>query len=170
MVQLTQLTRQLSANARTIRAMLETIPEDQAQWKPDEQTWSLQEVMDHIYNEERVDFRSHLEEFFSHPQQPWGALKQEWVTIVNCQKALALFLEERENSIEWLSKLESPDWAIPVETPFNDGAQKIILTAGDVMVSWVAHDFLHMRQLNELLFAWNQSRADPFKVEYAGNW
>lgn len=170
MINLSDIIRQLTANAEAIRALLATIPADQAQWKPDEQTWSLQEVMDHIYNEERVDFRTHLDEFFSHPQQPWGSLKQEWVVVGNCEKALELFLKEREISISWLSNLDSPNWEIPSETPFSDGEQKIILTAGDVLASWAAHDYLHIRQLNELLFAWNQSRAKPYKVEYAGNW
>jgi hypothetical protein len=46
----------------------------------------------------------------------------------------------------------------------------LVLSAGDVLVSWVAHDFLHIRQLNEVLYAWNEKQASPYSVQYAGGW
>jgi hypothetical protein len=34
----------------------------------------------------------------------------------------------------------------------------------------VAHDFLHIRQMNELQYAWNETQAAPYAVQYAGGW
>ena len=72
MIDIEIIIRQLTSNMESICALLESIPEAQAQWKPDPETWSLKEVMAHVYNEERIDFRKHLREMFHDPPQPWG--------------------------------------------------------------------------------------------------
>jgi len=37
--------RQLTGNAEAMRALVQTISEEQAHWKPSPETWSLEEVM-----------------------------------------------------------------------------------------------------------------------------
>ena len=44
------------------------------------------------------------------------------------------------------------------------------LSAGDMLVSWVEHDILHLRQMVELMHGWNVKRASPYSVQYAGGW
>ena len=44
------------------------------------------------------------------------------------------------------------------------------LTAGDLLASWAAHDLLHLRQLNELRYAYLIQVAAPYSVRYAGDW
>jgi hypothetical protein len=39
-----------------------------------------------------------------------------------------------------------------------------------MLVSWVEHDVLHLRQMVELLHAWNVHQAPPYALEYAGGW
>jgi hypothetical protein len=76
------------------------------------------------------------------------------------------FLTRRERSLTWLDSLERPMWTNRYEHP-----QLGAINAGDLMVSWLAHDFIHIRQLNRLhrhylvtdLFS--ESSAD-----YAGPW
>lgn len=169
MIDLAEIIRMMAANAQAMRAMVEKLPPEQANWKPNPETWSMKEVLDHVYNEERGDFRAHLQEMFSQPPQPWGALQPRWSPMPGCAEALQGFLAEREASIDWLRGLANPDWELASTATFGNN-ETITLRAGDVLVSWVAHDHLHMRQMNELLFAWNARQGAPYGVEYAGGW
>ena len=162
---------QLTHIADAIHTLLHTISEEQAQWKPVPDTWSIKEVIEHLYNEERLDFRKHLGEMLQVPPQPWGQFRgEEYILAETCRQALKGFVDERAASILWLKGLAAPDWEIKTSTPFSPDGEKISLRAGDVLVSWVAHDFLHLRQLNELLYAWNEKQASPYSVDYAGGW
>jgi hypothetical protein len=105
----------------------------------------------------------------SDPPQPWGARRDEYVPTASCRQALEGFLVEREASIAWLLSLESPNWNAASEARFGP-ADVLLLRAADVLVSWVAHDYLHIRQMNELLYAWNEKQAPPYSVQYAGGW
>jgi hypothetical protein len=37
-------------------------------------------------------------------------------------------------------------------------------------MAWLAHDLLHMRQIVELRYAYHQWQAQPYRVDYAGEW
>ena len=85
MINLDEIIRQLTVNAEAIGALMRTIPEEQARWKPNEETWSMVEVMGHVYNEERLDFRKHLKEMFQEPPLPQnlsGSDSAGWRTLV----------------------------------------------------------------------------------------
>jgi hypothetical protein len=171
MIDLEENIRQLTSNAQVVHHLIESISPEQAQWKPDPETWSLKEVMEHVYNEERIDFRKHLKEMFSEPPQPWGKDDPaEYVKVKSCRQALKGFLAEREASLAWLKALQAPDWDAASKASFGLEAEVLTLSAGDVLVSWLAHDFLHLRQINELLYAWNEKQAAPYSVQYAGGW
>jgi hypothetical protein len=171
MIEIHGINRQLSVNAQAIRRLIESISVEQAGWKPDSETWSLQEVMEHLYNEERIDFRKHLMEMFSSPPKPWALYNPtEFVPVESCQQALESFLVEREASLAWLNSLNSPDWNASTNATFGPEEEVYVFRAGDVLTSWVAHDFLHLRQVNELLYAWNEKQAAPYSVQYAGGW
>ncbi|MHB1356968.1 MAG: DinB family protein [Anaerolineae bacterium] len=170
MVNIQDLIRQLASNVHAIHALVETVPDVQAQWKPDTDTWCLTEVMGHIYNEERGDFRPHIKGLLSDPSQPWEASNQPWVVVEDFHQALEGFITERQASIAWLKTLESPDWNVKAEMTFGPANEPMTLSAGDVLVSWVEHDYLHIRQINELLHAWNAREALPYSVDYAGGW
>jgi hypothetical protein len=171
MIDIEKITHQMTSNKQAMHHLIESISAEQAQWKPDPETWSLQETMEHLYNEERIDFRKHLKEMFSEPPQPWGKSNPaDYVKIESCRQALEGFLTEREASIAWLKSLKSPDWDAASKASFGPENEVLILSAGDVLVSWVAHDFLHLRQVNELLYAWNEKQAAPYSVQYAGGW
>ena len=171
MINLPEIIRQMIGNAEAMRALVQTISDEQAQWKPNPETWSMKEVMEHIYNEEQIDFRKHLKEMLNDPPQPWGEFRhEEYVSIEDCHQALEGFIHERESSISWLTALESPNWEVVSRVTFGSTGDVLTLSAGDVLVSWVAHDFLHIRQMNELLYAWNEKQASPYSVQYAGGW
>jgi len=171
MIDIKDVIRQLTANAQAIRYLLQTISNEQAHWKPNPDTWCLKEVMEHVYNEEKIDFRKHLKEMFNDPPHTWGEFRrEEYVAVEGCSQALGGFLTEREASIAWLKTLSSPNWESVSRASFGPSGDEFVIRAGDVLVSWVAHDFLHLRQMNELLYAWNEKQAPPYSVQYGGGW
>ena len=60
MISIEKIIRQLSDNAEAMRALVQPVSDEQAQWQPNPQTWSMKKVMEHVYNEERIDFRKHM--------------------------------------------------------------------------------------------------------------
>ena len=77
---------------------------------------------------------------------------------------MAAFLRARQASLLWLPTLHGADWDTRITTHFGS------LSAGDVLHAWLAHDFLHLRQLNEIHYAYTAARALPYQVAYAGDW
>lgn len=169
MINLEQIIRQLAGSAGVIRALVEATSDEQAQWQPGPDAWSIAQVMEHLYNEERIDFRQHLQEMFSDPPQPWGALRREgFISVENCRQALELFLSERQASIAWLKALKAPDWDIRSKITFGPDNETMTLSAGDVLVSWVDHDLLHLRQMIRVLHGRLEQETAPYSGEYAG--
>ena len=163
--------RQLSVNAAAVKSLVGSVTDEQAGWKPTPDTWSLKDTLVHLYNEERIDFRLHLREMFSEPPVAWGTGEPlPYLQTDNLAEAINGFLKERLASLEWLRSLKTPNWNIKSRVRFHPDEEEIVLRAGDVLASWIEHDFLHLRQLIELLYAWNIQKASPYLVDYAGGW
>lgn len=160
------------ANGRDIlRALVSGVTQAEAQVKPSPESWSIFEVVCHLYDEERDDFREHLDMILNRPNDEWKRLDpQKWVTPAqqyherSLSEMLDRFSAERDQSLAWLRGLSSANWDVVYTTPFRS------MTAGDMFASWVAHDHLHMRQLVELRRARLLTLAAPYNVEYAGDW
>ena len=165
-----RLVQELVHGQTILNELLAGISQVEAQVKPDPQTWSFLEVVCHLYDEEREDFRQRLELMLHHPKEPWPPIRpQEWVTARHYNEQdfaaiLGKFNTERGNSLQWLKRLVSPDWEAKCETPF--GAMK----PGDMLSAWVAHDNLHARQLVELRRGRILRITEPYHVQYAGDW
>jgi hypothetical protein len=164
------LARRMAENAAAIQALVQGLTDEQARWKPDPDSWSVLEVVCHLLDEERSDFRIRLDLTLHRPGEPWpGINPQGWVTerAYNQQvlpAALAALAQERETSLAWLRALPPPDWTAARQAPWGQ------ITAGDLMAAWVAHDILHTRQLVELRWALTRAELEPHSVEYAGQW
>lgn len=164
------LARQLIDNAERIQALVDGVPPDDARWKPDPDSWSILEVVNHLCDEEKEDFRVRLNIILHYPDQDWPPIDPEgWVTKRNYNQrdlaeSLESFLRERKASLEWLDGLGTPDWTTEYTSPFGS------MKAGEMFAAWVTHDQLHMRQLVELHRALTEMRAEPFSLDYAGEW
>lgn len=164
------LTRQLADNAARIDALVRGVSLQEATWKPDQDTWSIVEVVNHLYDEEREDFRVRLDIILHHPEKPWPSIDPEGWVIERTynerdpEESLSNFLKERDASLKWLRKLEKPNWSTTYQAHFGS------ITAGDMFVSWVTHDHLHMRQIIELHRALTIYKAEPYRLDYAGTW
>jgi len=162
--------RRLERDATVITGLVNGVPDEQMRWKPSADDWSLLEVINHLYDEEREDFRTRLDLILHQPGATWPPNDPEgWVVERRYnerdpQESLEDFLQERTRSIRWLQGLESPDWTRRGSHPSG-----FELSGGDMLASWVAHDMLHIRQLAELHHQWLIA-ADQADVRYAGDW
>ncbi len=166
----TQLTDQMAHHADAIYRMTLGLADEQARWKPTPDDWSILEVICHLADEEREDFRTRVAWALNGGTDPWHPIDpQGWVTSRGYNQrdlaaSVADFLAGREASLDWLRGLTKPDWELSYPAPWGT------IRAGDFMAAWVAHDLLHLRQLVELHHAWTSAQAHPFSVEYAGEW
>lgn len=162
---------QLIHSARTIQSIVFGLGKEQAHWKPTPEEWSIAEVMAHLYDEERDDFRARIKLIFADPAQDWPGIDPEgWAREREYNKrpladSLNDFLEERQASIDWLNSLDNPNWDLAGTHPLG-----FSMAAGHLLAAWVAHDFLHIRQINELHYKWAVKQAEPYTVIYAGEW
>lgn len=165
-----QASSQLAHQGQAIFALAGDLTEEEYRFKPDPEYWSILEVLNHLVDEEVLDFRRHLEHILFTPDKPWPKIDpQGWVTEKRYNdrqlgETLQNFKAEREKSIAWLATLGHPKWDAAVEMPWGP------LTAGDMLASWLAHDLLHMRQLVELRYSITAAASSPFSLEYAGEW
>lgn len=165
-----RLIAQMNNNAQTIRSLTAGVSEAQARWKPDPESWSILEVINHLYDEEQEDFRVRLDYILNRPGEvppeidPQGWVNSRKYNDRNLAESILNFLDERENSLQWLHDLGPFDWDSVSELPFGT------FRAGDMFAAWVAHDMLHMRQIIELHYAFTTNAFSPYQVNYAGEW
>lgn len=162
--------RELAQGAKTIAALVAGVGHDEARRRPSPEAWSLLEVVCHLEDEERLDFRPRLDSVLHRPGEPWAPIDPAgWVTARRYNErdlgeALRGFLAERERSLAWLDTLAAPDWSREHRASFGP------ITAGDLLASWAAHDLLHTRQLVELGRARLLAQTAPYRTQYAGDW
>ena len=170
------LYQELARGAEVIKVLVSGITSEEARIKPSPDEWSVLEVIYHLCDEERWDFRQHLDHILHRLDQPWPPkVPVGWETARlnnerDLTKSVDEFLAERKRSLAWLKALSSPDWETSVIAPLGHQDDQIRVKAGDMLTSWVAHDNLHMRQLVELRRARVMRMVEPYDVEYAGSW
>jgi hypothetical protein len=162
--------RELENSTEMIRALLLGITQDEARIKPNPESWSILEVVCHLYDEEREDFREHLDLILHRQTEEWHSIDPEgWLmerkyneqNLIEMQKK---FFVERQTSLEWLQSLSEADW----ETTYT--SQSGSMRAGDMLASWIAHDNLHIRQLVELRRLKIENLKKQYNIKYAGDW
>ena len=164
------LYRELEYGAEIIRSLLTGITQTEAQVKPTPESWSILEVVCHLGDEEREDFRQRVDFILNRPGEEWPPIHPgAWVTERkynerDLEQSLNDFRAERQKSLAFLKGLESANWDASHMTEF--GERK----AGELLGSWVAHDHLHMRQLVELRRARVEKITAPYDILYAGDW
>jgi hypothetical protein len=162
--------RELAQGAEIVTALVVGVSPDEARARPAPGAWSLLEVVGHLLDEERLDFRPRLDLVLHRPDEAWIPIDPAaWViehqyNARELSETLQAFLAERERSLAWLGTLATPDWTREYRAPFGP------ITAGDLLASWPMHDVLHTRQLLELRRARLLGHTEPHRTQYAGDW
>ena len=162
--------RQLDRNAPVFFGMFNSIPTEIRTWRSAPGKWCALEILFHMYDEELEDFRARTRHVLETPKEPMPGIDP--VALVternyigqNYDTMLAGFIQERKNSVAWLSSLQNPDWEQSYEHPkMGPLKAKMFLT------NWLEHDYLHLRQLLTLKHNYlAQSTGENLK--YAGDW
>lgn len=164
------LYQELVNSTEMIRALIKDIQQEQAQVKPDAESWSILEVICHLHDEECEDFREHLDFILHRQSEEWHRIDpQGWVTErkyneQDLQEMTDKFFAERQKSLEWLKGLSDSDWNTEYTSQFGS------MKAGEMFAAWVAHDNLHVRQLTELRRQHIERITQPYDIQYAGDW
>jgi len=163
------LIRCLRRHVELLVAAFEALPDDELRFRPAPGKWSALEILGHLVDEERGDFRVRLESTLRDPEAAWPPIDPEgWVRARKHQERvpaelLAELRAERAASLAWLAGLGDPDWGRAHVHP-----QLGALRAGDLLLSWAAHDLLHLRQLANTRLAALRAHGAPFSHAYAG--
>ena len=95
----------LTTNQDVFKGLVRSASLEQARWKPTPDKWSMLEVINHLYDEEREDFRQRLDLVLADPEQTWPRIDpQDWVTSRaynerDLETSLSDFLIERNKSL-----------------------------------------------------------------------
>lgn len=160
----------LSGNKNVFKGMLFGLTEEIFLWKPSPEKWCLLEIVCHLYDEEREDFRARTRHFLETPMEtlppidPQGWVQSRKYIQQNYREMLINFLTEREQSIKYLQTLSNSKWDNAYEHPkFGMMSAKMFLS------NWLAHDYLHIRQITKLKFEYLKLLTNE-ELNYAGNW
>ena len=161
---------QLERHGNVLQALLTDLSPAEIMWKPAPEKWCPLEVVCHLYDEEREDFRARLRSTLEDPGKPWHPIDPTaWVRERRYREQdftgkLHGFREERQRSLEWLRGLEHAPWTNAYVHPkVGPVSCELLLT------NWVVHDLHHIRQLVNLRYTYLQANT-TVPLDYAGTW
>ena len=166
----TEIILQLSKNQLVFEKLLSNIQQKQSLWKPDTNKWCMLEVVCHLVDEEIYDFRTRVKSILENPQVELPKFNPlDWAVEHRymeqfMEKKTKEFLAERGRSVQWLKDLLNPRWKNEYHHP-----KMGILTAEYFLANWLAHDYIHLRQLNRLSYEFLQFESG-INLNYAGDW
>jgi hypothetical protein len=161
---------QLQKNKLVFENILKNESEAMVLWKQAPEKWCLLEIICHLNDEECHDFRFRVQWVLEKPNQtPPPIDPVGWVTnhdYINQDYATMLntFLSERDKSIIWLKSLKNVNW----DNAFEH-SKLGHLTARHFLVNWLAHDYLHIKQILKLKYDYLQHTSRE-NLDYAGIW
>lgn len=164
------LYQELADSTKMIRVLLSGISQEQSRVRPAPDSWSVLEVICHLHDEEREDFREHLDFILHRQDEEWHVIDpQRWLeerryNEQDFQIIQERFFIERRQSLEWLEGLSGTNWDITYTSEYGS------MSAGEMLACWVAHDNLHIRQLVELRRTRIENITQPYSIGYAGDW
>lgn len=165
------LIARLEAFAATLPAAVGGLTAEAARRKPPSGAWSVLEIVNHLADEEVLDFRTRVELTLRDPSLLWPPIDPPAWAVErrynerDLGESVARFAQERRVSVAWLRSLVNPDWSRAYQHP-KAGP----LAAGDLLASWAAHDALHLRQIAKRLYELAERDGGGARVGYAGNW
>ena len=160
----------LQGNKTVFKDLLSGLSREDYLWKQQPEKWCLLEIICHLYDEEREDFRARLKSVLEGAEGAWPTIApQEWPVSrrymeQDYEKKITDFIAERDKSIEWLKSLKNPDWKSSYMHP------KVGPVSAQLLLNnWLAHDYLHIRQITKLKYD-HLEQLSTEKLDYAGVW
>ena len=158
----------LARSGSAITSLVDGLSDDLLRRRPAPERWSPLEILCHLVDEERDDFRARIQSTLEDPMAAWSPIDPPaWVTergynTREPEVVLTSFCTERAESLAWLTTLD----ASVLERAYHH-PKLGELSAGDLLAAWAAHDLLHLRQLANTLIDVLDEDAAPFSTRYA---
>ncbi len=161
---------ELARNRSVFRSLLSGMTKEAYTWRPAPDKWNLLEIICHLHDEERDDFRARTRSVLEDPERPLKPIDPlGWVEArgypqQDFEAMLGNWEDERDASLDWLRSLVDPDWDSACQHPKLGR-----LSAGTFLSNWLAHDYLHIRQIIRLKYQYLQQQTGE-SLDYAGAW
>jgi hypothetical protein len=135
-----------------MRLLLEDLTEEEANWKPAPDRWSIAEVIEHLSHVEGHGFRSRMDrmteselpEILEYDQEAFAAEGQ--YSGRDVEDSFDHWEDQRDANIQFLRSL---DESVVSRQARHEKLGTI--TVGDLLHEWAFHDMGHIRQILELL-------------------
>lgn len=165
------LVKELESNRDITIQLFNNVTQEQAEWKPDTERWSLLEIINHIIDIEKEDFRFNIELILNTPEADWPSFNEmEWIKSRKynerkLNESIQNFIEERNKSIQWLKDLQNPNL---FSKHLGSGLNNKIIKVGDLFSSWIGHDYFHIKHITLLKWDILRKWSEPFSPDYSG--
>ena len=161
-------------NQLVFQQLLKSVSIKEHSWKPSPKQWCILEVLCHLRDIEVDDFRLRLQLVLEAPEKdppsidPPAWVEQRAYLQQDFEEVLEDFLQERMASADWLESLLT---AKPAPAWDNTYQHKEFgpLSAQRYLLNWLAHDYLHIRQITKLRYDYLKHISGE-TLDYAGNW
>jgi hypothetical protein len=165
-----KITKELERNKTVFKELLSNSTKEEYLWKPSQNKWCLLEIVCHLHDEEIEDFRARVHSVLDNPESSltpidpfsWVAERKYFEQDYNTK--VDSFIKEREKSIKGLLQLKAPNWDNTYQHP-----QLGPLSAKLFLSNWLAHDYLHIRQILKVKFDYLKYHSGE-NLNYAGKW
>lgn len=161
---------ELKYNIDIFEILLKDLSNELIYWKPKDNSWCILEIVCHLIDIEKEDFRKRVFHLLENPGSPPPVVESKnWPTERKYLEQsfplkLEEFMHERNISVVGLLAFHSPDWNNSYQhTKWGTLSSKFFLN------NWLAHDYLHIRQITKLKYQYLIA-SEKFDFEYAGEW
>jgi len=163
-----RLLQQHEAFPRVLESLVAAFDPETLRQRESEGRWSPLEILAHILDEEREDFRPRAQLAAAGRPIEKKIDPVEWVVErkYNEKDPAAVrreFGAERDSSCAWLRSLDLERLEAALEHP-----QLGRMRCGDFIAAWRLHDLLHLRQLATGLAMITARQLSAWRVDYAG--
>ena len=163
-----RLVDQHAAFPRVVVALVEAVDDTVLRARESEERWSPLEILAHLLDEEREDFRPRAQAAAAGRPITTGIDPAGWVTQrayngKDPAQVVRDWVAEREMSCAWLRALAVADLETALEHP-RLGRMR----CGDFVAAWRLHDLLHLRQLATALAVLTARQLEGWRIDYAG--
>src|SRR5438046_1908625 len=119
----TSIINRMRHTPAAVRALVAHLPLADVRFKPPSGAWSILEIVNHLADDDRDDFRLRLKSTLENARAPWPKNDPEaWARDrryydQDLAESLARFERERRTSLAWLDSLHNIDWTTAYHHP-----------------------------------------------------
>jgi hypothetical protein len=162
---------QLSATPEILRLLMGGLSEEDTQWKPAPNRFSIAEALEHLSHVEGHCFRARVERMVNEdnpaiePYDPDLYFSEGQYSGRDAEDSFDHFEEQRELNVEYLRELPAS-----VVDRIGTHGKIGVITISHVMNEWAFHDIGHIKQIGEIIRALKYYPGmGPFREQYKVN-